>query len=104
MGVSVREVWLCPNGGRVARAWIEGSPGGDAPARAAVVVDAQRRPLLAEHEVWLRRSGVQVYVPDEPSSGPDLELTVFDDPVDGGQAAKVSVPAAVAELAVEHDP
>lgn len=58
--------------------------------------------LLAQHEVRLRSSTVQVLIEDAPASGADVELTVFDDMSDGRESARVAVPAAVAELTVEQ--
>lgn len=59
--------------------------------------------LLVQHEVRLRSSTVQVLIEDAPASGADVELTVFDDLMDGvGESARVALPAAVAELTAEQ--
>jgi type II secretory pathway component PulJ len=102
MGVRVREAWLWPNGGRLGRAWVPDSPGGDALAQAGAVVGAQLLLLLAKHEVRLRSSSLQVLVHHEPASASEVELTVFDDLTEGGESARVNVPAAVAELTGEQ--
>ncbi len=103
VSVRMRGVWLWPDGGRVGRPWIDDCVGGDALAKAGVVVAAQLRVLLASHEVRLRAPVVQVLIAAEleSQSGDVLELTVFDDMLEG-ETGRVTVPAAVSELSVEQ--
>lgn len=103
-GVSVRlkGLWLWPDGGPVGGPWVSGSVGGDALARAGVVVKVQLQSVLAVHEARLRASIVQVFVEEEPAVGPDLELTVFDQFDGGYEAARVAVPSTVADLTGEQ--
>lgn len=102
MAVRVKHLWLWPDGGRVGHPWVDGSVGGDALARAGVVVKVQLKPLLAEHEVRLRASIVQVFVEEEPASGSELELTILDDFDGVYEAALLAVPPTVAGLTVEQ--
>lgn len=102
VSVRVRDVWLWPDGGRVARPWIAESAGGDALAKAGAVVATQLKILLGSHEARLRSARVQVMVADEPWPDDHVELTVFDDLMEGGEAGRVVVPATVAQLSLEQ--
>ena len=93
---------LAERRGRMGTPWVPDSPGGDALARAGVVVDAQLRLLLGGHEVRLRSSRLQVLGDGAPEPGKEMELTVFADLIGGGEGARVNVPDAAAELGAEQ--
>ncbi len=62
------------------------------------VVTAQLRLLLTEHEVRLRSSRVRVRVEATNAQGSAVELLLFDDLQEGGEAGVVTVPSSIVGL------
>lgn len=89
VSIRVKEAMLIPTEGRGPQ---------DIFSLACGVVTAQLRLLLAEHEVRLRASVVHVRVETTRNQDSIVELLLFDDLQEGGDAGVVTVPSSIAEL------